>query len=237
MSIWMVYLLTLDNESRHPPYVHPSAYPLERTNMAQDTGDLSNETASLSTSIVPNTAILRRHFRRSSVGSEARLDGENVLRTYLLLFRTSFAHFLLFFFFPFPPPPAVCAAAGVAVTTLASVSTTGSKSILSPSFAMIAGAAVGRSINSPFANLPNPASSLPTSAALSVRYFKQIPDSGWKVFNVNVAEGSRLGGCCCEVAVGCANSLADVSKGFDFDVDWDLDFLGSEYLVVILVDG
>lgn len=178
-----------------------------------------------------------RHFSLSVGGSEARPGGGNVLRSHLLLFRTSFAHFLPFFFFPFAPPPAVCATAGVAVTTLASVSTTGSRSILSASFTLVRGAVVGKSIISPLANLPSPASNLPTSAALSVRYFKQMPDSGWKVFNVNVAEGSRLGGCCCWVDDGCAGSLAEVAKGFDFDVDPAFDFLGSEYLVVILVDG
>lgn len=93
---------------------------------------------------------------------------------------------------------------------------------------------VGSSIISPFASRPNPANNLPTSAALSVLYFKHIPESGWYVFRVRVAEGSRLG--CVGAAVETAGVVA-ASFSLAFASAFALGFLGNEYLVVIRVEG
>lgn len=157
--------------------------------------------------------------------------------------KSTVVHFLPFFFLLFPPPPpdAPCVAAGAAVTVFSSNfgAATGplSTSILSPSGTAAVGAAVvvvGISITSPFANLPSAVNSLPTSAALSVRYFKHIPDSGWYVFKVSTAERSRLE-VCGPAAVESFVGGAAVSLGFDFD--FVLGLRGREYLVVIRDDG
>lgn len=84
---------------------------------------------------------------------------------------------------------------------------------------------------SPLANLPNPANNLPTSAALSVRYFKHIPDSGSNVFSVSWAEGSRFGWAAAESVFDGAVSSFGFERAFVFG------FLGREYFVVMRAEG
>jgi len=59
-----------------------------------------------------------------------------------------------------------------------------------------------------------------------------MPESGWKVFKVRTAEGSRFGG-----AVDSAVVVAAEAVSFGFDLAFVLGFLGREYLVVIRVEG
>lgn len=103
--------------------------------------------------------------------------------------------FPFFFFLPPPCPPVDCCGAGAGVTDAVVVGAESdvfpsvvSTSILSSAAGPVVGGAVdGSSIVSPAANLPKPSINLPTSACLSVLYFKHIPDPGSYVLNVNVA--------------------------------------------------
>lgn len=79
-------------------------------------------------------------------------------------------------------------------------------------------------IFAPLASFPNPAISRPTSAALFVRYFRQIPATGLYVFSSRVAIG----------AAGAAVDVASVDCSVGF-----LEFLdgreGKLYFVVMRV--
>ena len=85
-------------------------------------------------------------------------------------------HFFPFFFFlPPPPPPVCCVPAATGAGLVSAGASSPSTSILSSAVATCAAIADGSSIFSPAANLPSPSISLPTSACLSVLYFRHIP--------------------------------------------------------------
>lgn len=107
---------------------------------------------------------------------------------------THHSHFFPFFFF-FPPAPPVPACAVFASSAFAfPPSSAAPTAAASGASTMTASADSASSGNAAIVRPRRPrlAISLPTSAALSVRYFRQTPDTGSYVFSVSVAVGEDV---------------------------------------------
>lgn len=127
------------------------------------------------------------------------------------------------FFFDFPPfapvPESVfvvVAAAAAADSSTVAVVVGASAISTSPPTAGAVVALVPKSFTfAPAASFPSPVINRPTSAALFVLYFRQIPVGGWYVFSVSVAMGVNVV-CVFESAVAAGSVTLGFDRGCDF---------------------